>query len=408
MVTAKNTENNYIAGLITNIISNVVWIGLLLLYGLFIYFVKTYIGNSLAIPVLIITLFLSIIFFILLKFIIDVRFDRPFKLQKIYLYFKGYRLIPLNHAEIISRYPNEKFVGGNKVPHIEIFVNNEGLPMKSFISRIDRTAEFRPKIAESIGEKILRFNQAKYEQNQTLRLKDLRIDNKKKTVKLFFQITDYRSYLISNLFIDTFIPAYNQTVRSILEKNSHNGTFNGSNFASHAGVSVLILSADSKIILLRNKKTNQTYPGMICGSTSGTIEYVDYKKGGICIPFEAIYREIDEELHLKPNDISELNLLAITRDIERGGATEFIFFGKSNYTEIDLRNKFIQHYKDPWSSDMQEIEAIENKGFMAINWNELSFEQSKSSKDFNLSALTAIYYYEKLVKPKLDKYFVNH
>lgn len=408
MVTAKNRKNNFIAGLITNIISNIIWIGLALLYGLFLYFVKIYKGNSLAISVLIISLFLSSILFIILKFIINVRFDRPFKFQKIYLYFKGYRLCSLNHNEIFRRYPCDKFVGNNKLPHIEIFVNNEELPMESFISRIDGNSEFRPKIDDSIGEDILRFNQTKVVHYETLRLKDLRFDNKKKEVKLFFEKTDYRSYLISNLFIDTLIPAYNQTVRSRLENYSKNGKFIGSNFASHAGVTVLLLSADAKIILLRNKKTSQTYPGMICGSTSGTIEYIDYKKGGICIPFEAIYREIDEELHLKPNDIYELNLLAITRDMTRGGIPEFIFFAKTNCAEIDLCNKFMQHYKDSWSADMQEIEAIENKGFMAINWDELSFEKSLSNGDFSLSALTAIFYYEKLEKTKLYRYFENH
>ena len=282
------------------LITEVILISSGILSGLIYYKSKNYISNSIVILVFVILLVL-IAAIILLKIMVNVRLNMPFRFKKIFFYFKGYRFSPLTWGEIFRRYPYNKFVGGNKLPHIEVFVNNTELQMKSFIGRIDSKTEFKLILDDSIGEKILKFNQAAYEQDETLRLSDIKIDNKKRKVYLTFQKTDYRSYLISNLFTDTFVPINNQTVRDILEINSPDGGFNGSKFASHAGVSALLLSEDGKIILLRNKITNQTYPGTICGSTSGTIEYLDYKKGGICIPFEAAFREINEELHLYPS-----------------------------------------------------------------------------------------------------------
>lgn len=395
-------KTDIISGLLANIfiylLTNVIWPFIIISLGL-MYSLSTH--NFLATIVLVVLLAL-IIAIMILKQITGVRMNRRFWSYKFNLYLKGYRLRPLREEELFKRYHDCKFVGRDKLPHIELFVNKDGLPMSSFESKFDNNAEFKLNLDYSIGKEILKFNQAIYEENDNLSLKDLKIDTENRKVILFFQKTKYSSYLISNLFTDTFLPTFNRTVRDILESYQSDNLLNGSKFSNQAGITSLLLSKDGKIILLRNKKTNQTYPSTICGSTSGTIELVDADTRTTPIPFLAMYREINEELHLTRNDISELRLLAITKDMTRGGVPEFIFFAKSNIPSAEIQRKFTQHYEHEYSYAKQEIEKLEKKGFIIKNWNELNFDESqKSCGEYNPSALTAIYYYENYVKTEL-------
>lgn len=167
----------------TNLLTNVIWPFILIFLGL-IYSLRTH--NFLAIIVLVALLAL-IIAIMALKRITGVRLDRPSWFSKFRLYLKGYRLRPLRWDELFKKYHNYKFVGGNKLPQIELFVNKDGLPMSSFESKFDIDAEFRVKIDYSIGEEILQFNQAVYEQNENLSLKDWKIDNENRKVIFFFR-----------------------------------------------------------------------------------------------------------------------------------------------------------------------------------------------------------------------------
>src|SRR5450759_1959661 len=135
MVKKIDIISGLLANIFTILLTNVIWPFILILLGL-MYSLSTH--NFLAIIVLGALLAL-IIAIMILKRITGVRLDRKFWFQKFCLYLKGYRLRPLRKEELFTRYHDYKFVGGNKplLPHIELFVNKDGLPKSSFESKFD-------------------------------------------------------------------------------------------------------------------------------------------------------------------------------------------------------------------------------------------------------------------------------
>lgn len=335
---------------------------------------------------------------------------------KIKLYLQGYRFSPLTWEAIFNRYGGrDKFVWKNDfyIPWIEIFCNEEGLKEENFPAKIVRDEKGDRKryhlsdhLPPSIFEDVRAFNvQGKVWDQPTGRFIrfERRKDKAKSEVILYFEDTTYFDYLVSNLYVDTFVPSLGTTIREHLEPNGCEDALNNPRSANHVGVTALLLCSDNKLILLQNRSDNATYPNQICASTSGTLEVgtdlVDGSKPSP--PFEALRREMDEELHLPKGDLKELRLLAVTRDMTRGGIPEFIFFAKTGLSSEKVRDDFSRAYETNHIKP-HEIKSIRQKGFMPHDIH-LHFSRDLKDQGYNLPAMAAVYYYEKMIYPSLTK-----
>ena len=333
-------------------------------------------------------------------------------LKRIRLYIKGYRFSELKPDEIFKWYGGcNNFIGKNDfyIPYKEVFRNDEGLKEEDFLVKMeqdDNGHHKRYRLSSYLDEDIIKdvqtFHAVQDRCWDGITARISRIDtNKKSEVTIYFEETRYYDYLVSNLYIDTFIPSLNMTLRKVLEPMGYKDAWEKPRSANHGGVTALLLCSDKQLILLRNRKDNATYPNEICASTSGTLEFRDVKKGANqSPPFEALRREMDEELHLSPTDLKELRLLAITRDMTRGGIPEFIFFAETDLSSIDVRVKF----RDPYKFNhikRQEIKPIDKGGFDTEKIDKLCYSSDLETRQFNFPAMAAVYYYEEMVYHEL-------
>ncbi len=314
-------------------------------------------------------------FIIAASFFVIWRLSLSLRGLKIKLYLKGYRFSSLTWDKIFKRYGGrDKFVGKNDfyIPFIEIFCNKEGLEEEDFPAKIVRdengkTKRYNLPLAAKVIEDVREFNRkGRIWDDHTgrfIKLEHIK-DTTKSKVVLHFEITTYFDYLASNLYVDTFVPSLGMTIRDRLEGNVPEKALDNLSSANHGGVTALLLCSDKQLILLQNRSDNATYPNQICASTSGTLEAEDILDGSKpSPPFHALRREMREELHLQPSDLEELRLLAITRDMTRGGTPEFIFFAKTGLISGDVAEDFSFAYKDNHDNP-QEIKSVRQKGFI--------------------------------------------
>jgi hypothetical protein len=344
-------------------------------------------------------------------------FTQGFK--HILLYIKGYRFKHLSWPEIFIRYGGrDKFVGKNDfyIPWIEIFCNEERLKEEDFPAKIEldekgdrKRYHLSDHLDPNIFEDVRAFMvQGKVWDQPTGRFIgfERRRDTAKSKVELHFEETRYFDYLVSNLYIDTFVPSLGTTIREHLEQNGSEDALNNPRSANHAGVTALLLCSDNKLILLWNRLDNATYPNQICASTSGTLEVgTDLDEGSNpSPPFEALRREMDEELHLPKGDLKELRLLAIARDMTRGGIPEFIFFAETGLSSEKVRGLFSRAYETNHVKP-HEIKSIRQRGFIThdiqLHFSRDLNDPEKKKNRFNLPAMAAVYYYEKMIYPSL-------
>jgi 8-oxo-dGTP pyrophosphatase MutT (NUDIX family) len=346
-------------------------------------------------------------------------------LKHIRLYIKGYRFKHLSWDEIFNRYGGrDKFIGTNDfhIPWIEIFRNKEGLlKEEDFSAEIVRDEKgnrrhkrynlYPDHLDPSIIEDVLAFNvRGRVWDNPTGRFIGFmpKNDLAKFEGKLYFEATTYFDYLVSNLYIDTFVPSLGTTIRESLEPNGGEDAFNNRRSANHAGVTALLLCSNNKLILLHNRSDNATYPNQICASTSGTLELGDLVDGAKpSPPFEALRREMYEELHLPKCDLEELRLLAIARDMTRGGSPEFIFFAKTGLSSGEVRDLFSRAYRTD-KVQPHEIKSIREDGFddsydIHLHFSRDLLKDPKKKKTFNLPAMAAVYFYEEIIYHTLEK-----
>ena len=332
-------------------------------------------------------------------------------LKQIILYLKGYRFSPLTWPEIFEWYGGvDNFIGKDDfhIPYVEIFRNDEDLYEENFPAKIEHEENGHRKsynlsahLHSDIIKDVLTFHavQGRCWDGPTGRLS--RIDNTSKSeVILHFEETTYYDYLVSNLYIDTYVPSLSTTIREHLEPNGYKDAWEIPLPANHAGVTALLLCSDKKLILLQNRADNATSPNLICGSTSGTLELRDLATGSKpSPPFEALRREMDEELHLPKDDLEVLRLLAITRDMSRGGIPEFIFFAATGLSSIEVRDRFSRAYRTNNVKPL-EIKSIQQKGFIPHDIH-LHFSRNIKDQKYSLPAMAAVYYYERMVLPSL-------
>ncbi|MGB7002255.1 MAG: NUDIX hydrolase [Halobacteriota archaeon] len=344
-------------------------------------------------------------------------------LKHIRLYIKGYRCKPLTKDAIFNRYGGRNnFIGANDfyIPWIQIFYNKEGLKEEDFTAKIvrDENGESKryilplsPKVIKDVRE----FNRKGRvvvdwaETGRFIKLEHIK-DTTKSKVVLHFEITTYFDYLASNLYVDTVVPSLRKkTIRDHLEGNVPEKALDNPRSANHGGVTALLLCSDKQLIILQNRSDNATYPNKICASTSGTLEAGDLADGSKpSPPFHALRREMEEELHLQPSDLEELYLLAIARDMKRGGSPEFIFFAKTQLISGVVYDHFSRAYEKKEESNNTtplEIKSPQQEGFITKKIDELHFSQDLEKQGFNLPAMAAVYYYEKMAQSKKSVIF---
>jgi hypothetical protein len=123
--------------------------------------------------------------------------------------------------------------------------------------------------------------------------------------------------------------------------------------ANAIGMSAALLTADGKLVMGRRNDRVAYYPNRI-HPFAGALEPKD-------VPniFDGIRRELEEELHLRNEDVTDLRMLAIIED-RRLLQPEFIFFAQTPFTSDALRDSLDRSEHDSLWMHYASADALDN------------------------------------------------
>lgn len=115
-------------------------------------------------------------------------------------------------------------------------------------------------------------------------------------------------------------------------------------YANPVGTTAALLSSDGYCLYGRRSR-RVSYHGGYLHTFGGALEEADRRAGDTVDAFAAVRRELNEELHLRPEDIKEMCCLGIVRDHEIH-QPEMIFDAAITLTRDELLARFDPHEAD--------------------------------------------------------------
>ena len=190
----------------------------------------------------------------------------------------------------------------------------------------------------------------KYANEQNLRL--INIIDKESKVEFEVQPVNYEYFVHTNLVLDAKPSGKSQTLREYIHPNGNLEKLNESPLANHLGINILLFTIDGSLIMQRRSAKVAFYNGQLCSAASGAVSLTDVpKKKKITLKEMHVLREGWEEIGVEEKDISKdyLFFLGITRELIRGGKPEMFFFGKTDLSEKQIKEKR-KYARDKWES----------------------------------------------------------
>lgn len=233
------------------------------------------------------------------------------------------------------------------LPQILIFDNTKSQLDLKDIYFIHEGSTFQlPQIIKGITEeaynrkvKLLRTKK-QYRNEKNLRLKSIQIDKATLNVEDVY----YKDYIHTNMVLD-FKKNGHQTLRNTIHKGKLE-KLEESVLANHLGINILLFTIDNKLILLKRSKRTALMQGQLC-SVSGAFNATGVLNNSINtpVPFSQLlsflYREAVEEIGVKAENIFDLVVLGITRELIRGGKPELFTVAKVSSTELEVKKQWI-------------------------------------------------------------------
>jgi len=148
--------------------------------------------------------------------------------------------------------------------------------------------------------------------------------------------------LLSDLECDILFKGWKETSREILRTRLNSDSWGHA--VGSIGISSLVETKDGKVIVQRKptfeeeRKSGEGFyvhalGGKYSPSSTGGMKYSDENV------FNAMYRELEEELFLIRSDIDSLSLMGVTKSVEWNNRPEFHFIAKTNLEEHDIRER---------------------------------------------------------------------
>jgi len=271
-----------------------------------------------------------------------------------------------------SYYKDECFVG-KKVPYVELFNFIKSPEIELNFSIL--TEVFRLDYIDSTELKAFQINALKEFQQKgkvthdsfTVRLNDYKLNKNELTLEI--QKSRYSDQVQSHLVLDWknkyLAELGNATLRGFLiAKYGHKlPPLDAKLLSNSIGISIVIFYRRDNVLLpylpYRNKSTfskkrnePSIFEGIYHCSASGALEW-GQGINNLSDVKEEMYREIEEEIGLKKNDLKILECVSLAREVLRAGKPQFFFIGYTNLSEPELRKKRIEA--------IQKSKCIEDK-----------------------------------------------
>lgn len=200
------------------------------------------------------------------------------------------------------------------------------------------------------GDKLLKLLKSKkrYYHDTNLKLLNIIINDNK--IDLLVETNRYKQYVYTNLVLDYLEKGSKQTLRQIIHSDGELEPMSESKLANNLGINGLVFTADNKLIIQKRSNKVAFRANQYVPSFSGTLTALDLSQKYF---FNVIFREAKEEIGIEVENITEMHLLGITRELIRGGEPEVFVFIKTNYT----KNELVNLWKE--SEDKYESKSIE-------------------------------------------------
>lgn len=260
-----------------------------------------------------------------------------------------------------SFYKDECFVG-KKIPYVELFNFIESPEIRVNLSILNN--DFKLDDINSNEIKAFQINALNEFQQKgkvthdsfTVRLNSYKLNKNELTIEI--QKSKYSDQVQSHLVLDWknkhFTDLGSATLRGFLiAKYGHKlPPLDEKLLSNSIGISSVIFYRKDNTLLpylpFRNKsifskKRNEPslFEGIYHCSASGALEW-GHGISNFSEIKEDMYREIEEEIGLKKNDLKILECISLTREVLRAGKPQFFFIGYTNLNESQLREKRIE------------------------------------------------------------------
>lgn len=297
--------------------------------------------------------------------------------------------LPFNPIEY---YPDEICnILSEEIPVIQIFHCKKGIS-EDKIEYVINNEEFS--IDSTIGSKYDRMR--KYLENKgyeigsqpKVRLFDYEIDNENKIIRLHIQKTHYWMGHVSNFNLDLKFHGWGERLRDIVVPGPKIGSLPNSKASNHLGLNCIISTSDNNIILQQRSERVAINPNKLGPSVGGGMDW-DFRISTHNPPslFVGMKREIYEELGIEMEDLSDVRLVAICRELERGGKPTTLFVVETPLSSEEVLERYRIRPKDKWESN--DIELVDSNDVERIK--HIMYER----EDVALETKECLYYYAK-------------
>ena len=292
-------------------------------------------------------------------------------------------------------YPGEnmKSFDGNVLPIVELFATAKGLSEDKVDCRFGYPKEFKfpqdfeikalnvywDKLSERLGKEGRRKGSA-----AKARLFDLEEDKKSGILVLYFQKTEYWRTLVTNFFLDW--KGYGEHLREVIAPKPKLNPLRDSILSSnHLGLNCILLTKDKKIILQERSKEVIIAPESIGLSSEGALGWEDrISKDNAPSPFIGMLHQLHDELGITREQIEEIKLIAIYRNLYWGGKPQALFIARTNCTFEEINRQFKAQPESAW----------ETKRLIPLNKdNLLEIKKYLERDDVSFSAKVGLHYY---------------
>jgi hypothetical protein len=283
---------------------------------------------------------------------------RPALLEQIFRAFtralSPVKYLTLSPEDLKRRYYEETLVSvpvGQEwfeLPQAWVFDNTgRRLPLGCFeliIDEISPEYEIPVQIeskASALLEKQKRLQKRQLYDSTTIRLNGIKESDGR--IHLLVAKTHYFDYLATNFSIDAQLKGWSESLRDTVHPRPRLCRLEESLLANHMGIGVLVFTADGFLVLpVRSRAGVNIRRREIGPSISGATNYDRDIINSLSKLVYPCFREGAEELGIEASNfsISDTVLLAITRELLRGGKPELFFSTTLNIAASDLRRRF--------------------------------------------------------------------
>lgn len=171
----------------------------------------------------------------------------------------------------------------------------------------------------------------------------------------------------NSYYVQPPLNPYNQQITSLSRDTS---------FSNHIGVSMMLLTIDGFIIVLKHNSRTAVSPNLYQPTCSGSGDYDDWSalKKNHEYTLEALIkrmmlRELFEETNIREEQIESIEQIGFFRNIIRGGKPEFCGLAHSSLTNDQARNLFIPDRKE-MNNSVESIRIIEGDNYVISHFSD--------------------------------------